>query len=201
MGFLSILSCAHKWIEERVRPGDTVVDATVGNGVDTLFLARLVGSRGRVYGFDIQPQALETARTRLERELDGSGGAQRVSLLLRSHADMAAAVPGDCLGRTAAVMFNLGYLPGADPGVITVPASTLPALEAALLLLREGGILTVALYPGHDGGASEAQAVESWAAGLPQEEWSVLCYRFINSAARSPYLIGIEKKKPRGVLK
>ncbi|MBV6713522.1 class I SAM-dependent methyltransferase [Paenibacillus chitinolyticus] len=201
MGFLSILSCAHKWIEERVRPGDTVVDATVGNGVDTLFLARLVGRVGRVYGFDIQPQALDTARTRLERELDGSGGAQRVSLLLRSHADMADAVPDDCLGRTAAVMFNLGYLPGADPGVITVPASTLPALEAALLLLREGGILTIALYPGHDGGASEAQAVESWAAALPQEKWSVLCYRFINSAARSPYLIGIEKKKPRGVLK
>ncbi|WP_068776214.1 class I SAM-dependent methyltransferase [Paenibacillus sp. FJAT-26967] len=196
MGFLSILSCAHKWVEERVRPGDTVIDATVGNGVDTLFLARLVGPRGTVYGFDIQPQALEAAQRRLRRDLPQP---EAVKLLLQSHAGMASAVPDSCRGYTAAVMFNLGYLPGADPKVITVPESTLPALEAALQLLRENGIVTIALYPGHEGGSTEASAVEAWAASLPQERYRVLSYRFLNHAAHSPFLLGIEKKKSRGV--
>lgn len=36
------------------RPGDTVVDATCGNGHDTLCLARAVGRSGTVYAFDVQ---------------------------------------------------------------------------------------------------------------------------------------------------
>lgn len=91
MGFPSILSFAHKLIEERVRPGDAVVDATVGNGVDTLFLARLVGLHGRVYGFDIQQQALDNAAARLRNE--SPAAAETVQFFLRSHSEMSEAVP------------------------------------------------------------------------------------------------------------
>ncbi|MFD2610985.1 tRNA (mnm(5)s(2)U34)-methyltransferase [Paenibacillus gansuensis] len=197
MGFLSILSFAHRLVKERVQPGEMAVDATVGNGVDTLFLAETVGHRGTVYGFDIQPQALENAQRRLAGP-PGAAGAKpsrctNVHLLLRSHAELLRAIPEEEHGTAGAVMFNLGYLPGADEGVVTTPSSTLPALEAALALLRPGGVLTVAVYTGHAGGAAEGDAVAAWAAAVPQTRGRVLKYQFMNQTASAPYLIAVEK--------
>ena len=74
-----------------VQPGDTVVDATMGNGHDTLFLAEQVGAEGRVYAFDIQESALESTRQLLEEH----GMSGRVTLQCRSHAEMTGAVPGN----------------------------------------------------------------------------------------------------------
>ena len=37
-----------------LRPGDMAVDATAGNGADTLALARMVGPDGVVHGIDVQ---------------------------------------------------------------------------------------------------------------------------------------------------
>lgn len=111
MGFLSITSMAHHLVGERTAPGDTAIDATIGNGVDTLFLARLVGEKGFVYGFDIQADALHRTRARLT----ASGIAdERYHLFLESHHRMEERIPTDSRGRIAAVMFNLGYLPGTD---------------------------------------------------------------------------------------
>ncbi|KAF6604501.1 SAM-dependent methyltransferase, partial [Paenibacillus sp. EKM208P] len=92
--------------------------------------------RGRVYGFDIQQEALHCARRRLEE--NASPSLAEVSLLLQGHEQMQEAVPDMLHGKVAAVMFNLGYLPseGADPTVITQTDSTLVALDAALQLLR-----------------------------------------------------------------
>ncbi|KHF36197.1 Ribosomal RNA small subunit methyltransferase H [Paenibacillus sp. P1XP2] len=91
MGFLSVLSFAHKQIEGRLAPGDIAVDATVGTGADTAFLAKAAGPKGRVYGFDIQEQALRLAEERLSRE--PAGGMASVSLFLASHARMTAYIP------------------------------------------------------------------------------------------------------------
>ncbi len=132
-----------------LQPGEVAVDATVGNGHDTLFLAQQVGAQGHVYGFDIQEEAL--ARTR--RRLEEAGLRDRVTLLQMGHEHMAEAVPAAWHGRIGAVMFNLGYLPGgSDRTCITRPQTTVPALEAALRLLRPGGVLTVVAYRGHPGG-------------------------------------------------
>ncbi len=145
---------AHEVVAEVVRPGETAIDATAGNGHDTLHLARRVGERGKVIAFDVQPAAIESTRRRLE----DAGVAQRVVLWCGSHSEMADRVaPG-----VAAVMFNLGYLPGADHRVITRTGETLRALEAAAGLLRPGGVLTAVCYPGHAGGDEEASAVREW---------------------------------------
>ncbi|MNM91561.1 hypothetical protein D3C81_1038640 [compost metagenome] len=193
MGFLSVLSFAHKLASERLAPGDAAVDATAGTGADTLFLAKACGPKGRVFAFDIQPQALRLTQARLDKEPADSIAA--VSLLQASHADMAAVLPSDVHGRLGAVMFNLGYLPaeGADPALITLPDSTLPALEAGLALLRPRGILTAVLYPGHPGGDAEAAAVEAWAALLPASAGQAILYRQPQRSA-APYLIAVEKK-------
>lgn len=55
-----------------VREGDTVVDATCGNGHDTLALVKLVAgesARGRVYGMDIQGDALQSTSCFLGQSL------------------------------------------------------------------------------------------------------------------------------------
>ncbi|MEB4781334.1 class I SAM-dependent methyltransferase [Paenibacillus polymyxa] len=193
MGFLSVLSYAHQLVAARVQPGDTAIDATVGTGADTLFLAKAAGKRGRVYGFDIQQAALDYARRRLEE--DTSSSLAEVSLLLQGHEQMREAVPDLLHGKVAAVMFNLGYLPseGADLTVITHTDSTLVALEAALHLLRPRGILTAVLYPGHAGGREEAEAVLQWASALPVSSGQSIIYRQLQRDA-SPYVVAVEKK-------
>ncbi|URJ46508.1 class I SAM-dependent methyltransferase [Paenibacillus polymyxa] len=193
MGFLSVLSYAHQLVAARVQPGDTAIDATVGTGADTLFLAKVAGKRGRVYGFDIQQEALHCARRRLEE--NASPSLAEVSLLLQGHEQMREAVPDMLHGKVAAVMFNLGYLPseGADPTVITHTDSTLVALDAALQLLRPRGILTAVLYPGHAGGSEEAEAVLQWASALPVSSGQSIIYRQLQRAA-SPYVVAVEKK-------
>lgn len=109
---------------------------------------------------------------------------------------MAEAVPPDWRGTVSAVMFNLGYLPAgdADKTIITEPESTLAALEAALLLLRPGGVITAVLYPGHEGGGREAAAVEAWAAGLAQPDAQSIVYRQLQRDS-APYVVAVEKKK------
>ncbi|MFL0555360.1 tRNA (mnm(5)s(2)U34)-methyltransferase [Paenibacillus barengoltzii] len=198
MGFLSVLSFAHKLTGERLRLGDAAVDATAGTGADTLFLAKACGPKGRVFAFDIQPQALALTQARLDKE--SADTLADVTLLQASHADMAAVLPTDVHGRLGAVMFNLGYLPaeGADPALITQPDSTLPALAAALGLLRPRGILTAVLYPGHPGGDAEAAAVEAWAAALPASAGQAILYRQPQRPA-APYLIAIEKKSTNSI--
>lgn len=191
MGFVSVLSYVHQLLAQRVELGDTVVDATLGTGVDAVYMAKLVGPRGSVYGFDIQQAALDQTQQRLEKAWLTDAP---VHMSLCSHALMEAAVPQDRHGKVAAVTFNLGYLPGADTAIITEQESTIPALEAALRLLRKGGIVTIVLYSGHDGGSEEAAAVERWASQLPLAAFQVLRYQFANRSASAPYLLALEKR-------
>jgi methylase of polypeptide subunit release factors len=147
-----------------LRPGDRAIDATVGNGHDTLFLAGRVAPAGRVIGFDIQPQALASAQGLLDR-----ARLQDVArLLLCGHEHMAARVPTDWPGNVSALMFNLGYLPGSDKTLTTQAGSTLSALDQALDLLRIGGLISLLVYRGHDGANEEAAAVQSWLGRLDQ---------------------------------
>ncbi len=154
---------AHARLAEHLSPGDIAIDATAGNGHDTLFLARRVGPEGQVHAFDVQPRALAATRERLA----ASGCETPVRLYLESHARMQAVLPAELAGRVAAVTFNLGYLPGSDHAVVTARDSTLEALAQALALLRPGGLLSVLAYRGHPGGETEARAVATWLAGAP----------------------------------
>lgn len=149
---------AHRRLREVLRPGDVVVDATAGNGHDTVFLAREVGVTGHVHAMDIQETAIERARARLA----AAGLADRVSWITGDHARLAALLPPDRRGRLRAVVFNLGYLPGGDHGRVTHEVSTLRALDAALDFLGAEGVLCVTCYRGHHGGEEEFRGVFAW---------------------------------------
>lgn len=189
-----ILDFVHTLAARALRPGDVAVDATIGNGHDTLMLAQAVGADGRVHGFDVQTPAFEQTRARLQAE----GVAGRVTLHEAGHEQMGQYVPTAAHGTVGAVTFNLGYLPGSDSTLTTTPDTTVPALDAALGLLRSGGVITAVLYTGHEGGVAEAEAVHEWAAGLAQERAEVLSYRFVNQKNDPPRLLAIEKKGPDG---
>lgn len=192
-GFLSVLSQAQRYVTERARAGEPVIDATTGNGVDTLFLAKQTGPSGIVFAFDVQAEALARTRARLANAASAGERLARVELMLAGHEEMIARVPSEHHGRIAAIMFNLGYLPGADEKLTTKPDTTLIALVSALMLLRGGGVLTIVIYPGHEGGDAEAAAVEQWASTIPPTIAQCVTYRFPQKNA-SPFLIAIVKK-------
>lgn len=145
-----------------ILPGDFAIDATMGNGYDTLFLAECVGPSGKVIALDIQAQALQKTKERLEN----AGMLDRVQLALQSHADLDAVIPESWKGNMAVILFNLGYLPGGDKTLITTEKNTLIALEKSLAYLKPKGLLSIMLYPGHEGGKSEADAVLKWVMNL-----------------------------------
>lgn len=154
---------AHELIRRQVAalqapasPGLFAIDATAGNGHDTLFLAELVGPTGRIWAVDIQADAIARTQQRVGEWID------RVELRVADHANLKSIVPVEMQGRISIVMFNLGYLPGGEKSVITRTDSTLAALDAAIELLKTDGLLSVIAYPGHPGGDQEAVAVADW---------------------------------------
>ncbi len=180
---------AHALVGKCLQEGELAVDATVGNGHDAVFLARCVGERGRVIGCDLQEAALVEAR----RELEMQGVSGRVVLHRADHERLTELVP-EGHGVVGAVMFNLGYLPGGDHGVVTQVGSTLAGLGGALELLRPGGILSVVCYPGHEGGGDESDAVRSWAEGLEAARFRSVVYSVLNAAKAAPFLVAIERR-------
>jgi SAM-dependent methyltransferase len=182
---------AHELIRRVLSPGAVAVDATVGNGHDTLMLARCVAPGGVVFGFDIQPEALMATRQRVtEAGLTGD-----LHLFLEGHERMLERLPSGIMGHVRAVVFNLGYLPGGDKHLTTQAGTTLPALMASLDLLAPGGITVAVCYPGHPAGAGEAAAVEAWARHLDARLFLSIVYRFINQAASSPYVVAVERRR------
>lgn len=162
---LSLVQQAHRAVEAVLKPGDITIDATVGNGHDTLFLATQVGATGKVYGFDIQQEALDSAYQRLQQ----AGQTAQVSLYHAGHEVMAMVLPESVAGKVKAVMFNLGYLPGGDKQRTTDTSTTLAALQASLELLAPGGMISLLAYTGHPGGREEAEQVKARVAALPRD--------------------------------
>lgn len=157
---------AHDLIRREIAPdseGLLAIDATAGNGHDTLFLAELVGPGGRVWAIDIQAAAITQTRDRVGPWLD------RVDLRVSDHADLKSVIQLEHHGRIAIVMFNLGYLPGGEKATITRTDSTLAALNAAWELLAVGSLLSMIAYPGHAGGDQETLAVADWIEQRPLE--------------------------------
>lgn len=181
---------AHALIKTRVNPGDWVVDATAGNGHDTLFLARLVMPAGRVFTFDIQAEAITSTRERLT----ANDALSVCALIHASHHHLASHLPPEACGRLAAIMFNLGWLPGHNKACITQTDTTLAAVKDALDWLRPGGLLTIVAYPGHAGGDEESQAVAQWASSLPSNTHEVRHLRPANRHGKSPECWAIRKR-------
>ena len=156
---------AQRALAQQLRLGDCAIDATLGNGHDCLLLAQCVGATGQVLGCDIQAAALHATRERL--------GAlqQRVQLYHCGHEQLAARLPSALKGQIRALVFNLGYLPGADHHCITHGATTLAALDSLTPWLATDGVISIMAYPGHAGGEQELQMLLDWLAQQHTWRW------------------------------
>ncbi|MEK4426690.1 class I SAM-dependent methyltransferase [Solibacillus sp. FSL K6-1523] len=182
-----VLQYAQNLLQMSIGEGDIAVDATAGNGHDTLFLANLVGDDGYVYAFDVQKEAVNAT---LHRLLDNSLE-HRAVVLRDGHENIGKYVAKPVAG----AIFNLGYLPGSDHSIITKPNTTIQALKTLLPLLKIGGVIVLVVYHGHVGGKEERDEVIRFVSELPQKSVHVLKYEFLNQKNDPPFVIALEKVK------
>ncbi|KAL5746602.1 hypothetical protein ACOSP7_027748 [Xanthoceras sorbifolium] len=184
---------AHLVWKHVVRKGDIVVDATCGNGYDTLAMLKLVADEsgtGRVYGLDVQGEALDNTSSLLDETVNRAEK-QLVKLFNICHSKIEELVPKDTSVRLVA--FNLGYLPGGDKTVITKSETTLMALEAAERILIQGGLISMVVYVGHPGGREELETVEAFASRLSVDNWICCKFQMLNRPL-APVLVFLFKR-------
>lgn len=182
---MNTLDVVHDFLRRQVKPGSFCIDATAGKGRDTALLCRLAGAEGRVLAFDVQREAIEQTRALLSAE------GLIAEVVLDSHANMArytAPESVDC------IVFNFGRLPGGDPKIFTTEASSLPAIDAGLGLLRPGGVMVLALYYGKENGYDEKDAILQHLKLLDDRSFTVLACDWLNRKHDPPLPIFIWKE-------
>ncbi len=182
--FANLNLLAKDLLSQVIRPGDTVVDATLGNGHDALFLARAVGPKGKLIGFDIQKKAIEESTRRLKEE-----GMDNFSFYEEGHENL-----GKHINQARAVVFNFGYLPGSSKEIITKKESSLQAVKEALAILSSPGIISLMFYTGHEGGQEEMESLHSYISQLDKSEFDLIEVKHINRSSKAPFLTIIYKK-------
>ncbi len=181
------LEQCHEILLKFVKEGDIVVDATAGNGNDTVFLVNLVGDKGKVYSFDIQAKAIENTEKKLE-ELNLKN---KVILILDGHENLSKYVKEE----VKAIVFNLGYLPGGNHSIGTKTHTTIKAIEESMKLISVNGLVVLVVYYGGDSGFEEKEAVLEYIKGIDNKKFTVMKTEFVNQINCPPILVCIEKLK------
>lgn len=189
---INTIRLLHQSLQLSIKEGAFCIDTTAGKGHDTVFLANLAGSAGKVLAMDIQPQALEAAAALVHKQ-----GLQQVEFVLDGHEHMAQYAEA---GTVDCIVFNLGYLPGGDHAIATKADTTIAALEQGLELLKPLGIISLAIYHGGDTGFAERDAVLQWLKQLDHKQYTVLVTDFYNRPNYPPLAVQIIKEKnPKNV--
>ena len=182
---VSLVKEVHRRLAEVIEPGDLCLDATAGNGLDSLFLAQQTEENGTVHALDVQDDALRIT----ERLLEQHGLKDRVTIHLSCHSKMETVLPETEKGRIRAITFNLGYLPKGDKSITTKKETTLPAIRNAYDWLAKDGVLSILCYRGHPGGKSEEQGVRELIDNANWKHEEIVG----NDSGESPVLHWIEK--------
>lgn len=190
--FQSPIDLAHSYWKQILQPNDNAIDATCGNGKDTLVLAKLLFSHSQessLIGIDIQSEALERTRTLLSSHLSENENA-RIFLYHQSHASFpprAYQIP------IRLIVYNFGYLPKADKSITTLAESSLDSIQSGLSLLIPGGVISATCYPGHPQGKHEQEELLAYAQTLDPSQWCVTWHTWPNRTL-SPTLLLIQKR-------
>lgn len=183
----SITTIVKNTISEYLSNGNIAVDLTAGNGNDTCFLAAQVGDEGRVYAFDIQAIAIEKTKKLIEN----NGYTDRVILINDGHENLSKYIKG----HINVAMVNLGYLPCGDKNIITQPNTTIKGIKDVLELLVVGGVMSVVIYYGHEGGELEKEKVQAFLDNLDENCYDVMTISYSNRKKSPPITYFIHKRK------
>ena len=159
-----ITEWCHSIIRSQVKEGGTYVDATMGNGHDTLFLCQLAGEDGEVWAFDIQEQAVRNTESLLAR--NGYGG--RAHLVKDGHENMD------------------GYLPGGDHRIATKPETSIAAIRKGLDILKSGGMMSLCIYSGGETGFEEKERILEYLRTLSPQRYTVIAQEYYNRRNHPP---------------
>lgn len=173
-------------IKKTIKEDAIVIDATVGNGHDTLFLRSCLKDDGFLYGFDIQAIAIEKTKERLIKNNCYSG----VNLIHDSHENFSKYIeePVDL------ILYNLGYLPKGDKSITTESDQTLKSVKEGMSLLKSGGVILLTVYPGHIPGAIELEVLSDYLKTINQKEYAVMKVDFFNYKNKPPVVFVIERR-------
>ncbi len=176
----------HEMIRSQAKKGGLYIDATMGNGNDTLMLCEMAGDAGEVFAFDIQQQALVATKNLLEKHQVTSN----FHLLLDGHENM-----DKYIKELSAdvICFNFGYLPGGDHSIATKADTSLVAIQRGLELLKLGGMMSLCVYSGGDTGFEEKDCILNYLKKLPAREYTVIVNQYFNRENNPPMPIFIFK--------
>lgn len=184
-----IIQFSHHLLKKSVNKGDIAIDATCGNGNDTLILSDIVGENGQVLAFDIQEKAIQSSK-----QLIMDNNRDNVHFIHDSHANIEKYIKIENKEKIGGAIFNLGYLPRSDKTIITRGESTIVAINSILKYLKKDGIVVAVVYHGHEGGKTEKEMVLKHVINLDQKVYNVLKYGFINQKNNPPFIIAIQKR-------
>lgn len=182
-----ITEYVHQFVSSHIKKGSICVDATAGNGNDTLFLCQKTGENGKVIALDIQPKAVENTKRYLESNNIGNA-----KVILDSHSNMGKYVQIESVD---CILFNLGYLPGSDHGLSTKGSTTVEAIEQGLLCLKKDGVIGLCIYSGGDSGFEERDCILSYLKKLDNRKYLVLVTQYYNRPNNPPIPAFIIKLK------
>ena len=180
-----VLKFSKRLITEIVDKNSICVDATCGNGYDTLFLAQ--SACKKVFAFDIQEKAI----TNTKKILQENSLLEKCTVILDSHENFNNYIQEKIM----CVVFNLGYLPNANHTITTKKDATLSAILKFLDFLEVGGRIIITVYPGHNEGMAEKKLLLEKLSLLNQKQVEVLKYEFINQKNNPPFILALEKRK------
>lgn len=185
------LQYSHQLLKQQIQlaPKGLFIDATLGNGHDSQFILSIKEFSGNLLAFDIQSKAIENATQRINQLIDAKN--KEFSFILDSHANVAEYIGNQSV---QAAIFNLGYLPGGDHNITTQYQSTIESIDSILENLNVRGQVIVVIYSGHEAGMIEKNELLNYYASLPQEQYQVLTYQYINQINHPPILMVIEKR-------
>lgn len=172
-----ISELSHHIIKNYCKSFDVAIDATLGNGHDCYFLKN---NFRKVYAFDIQEIAVGQYGDKNEDVICICDCHSKIDTYVHENIDC--------------IMYNLGYLPGGDKSVTTTYETTLKSLEVALEKLNSGGIISIAIYHGHNAGSIEKDFILSFLKNLNSKTYGVMTHNFYNRSEKAPILAIIEKR-------
>ena len=178
----SILNKVKQIIDKNVKYKDLVIDATVGNGHDSLFISNYL-KEGHLYGFDIQEKALENTKKLLDEN-----NFSNYTLFLENNKNIEQTL-NNLKNKISLIIYNLGYLPGGDKNITTKSEDTINSLKGSINLLNKKGIILMTIYPGHDEGYKEGKDVINY---LNENKINYLIHRNTDNKI-APYLIEIKR--------
>ncbi|WP_290771718.1 class I SAM-dependent methyltransferase [Anaerofustis sp.] len=173
------------FIDSKVKPGDVVLDLTMGNGNDTLYLSGKVGQKGKVYAFDIQKEALKNTKALLKEK----ALYDNTVLILDSHINLLEYVKE----KVSFAVYNLGYLPKGDKSITTKKEDTLLSIKRTLSVLDYDGTVCICAYVGHEGGMEEYKGIVDYCKELDKKSFNIVNINHLNRRETSPVMILIEK--------